>query len=145
MPRRGKSSLKDDHDSHYDVREHSIPADRLGSGDKRIPADKSDRSEHADNYGGDVIDDSPVYDPKTDHRKDDKKKESIEADVPDKKTPKEEAKSADFMFRQRRIYWLDNLSTTVFKGSNKEFLDRAEKFAVIVYQEEDTKMHDQKV
>jgi len=131
MPRR--SSHTDDYDSHHNVREHSIPAD------------DTDRSEHADNYGGDVIDDSPVFDPSKDHSKKKEKKENIEADVPDKKTPKEEAKSADYMFRQRRIYWLDNLSTQVFKGTNKPFLDKVEKFAVIVYQEEDTKMHDQKV
>ena len=33
----------------------------------------------------------------------------------------------------------------MFKGSNKPFLDRSEKFAVVVYQEDDPKMHDEKV
>lgn len=72
--------------SRYDnVRDHSISADSLEgqSRDRYIPADDTDRSEHADNYGGDVIDDTPVKPAKKE------KKE-------EEKTPKEEAKSADF-------------------------------------------------
>jgi len=134
-----RSSRRDDHsgddhyrEDHYRDGKHFIPADDLGSGDHEhyIPADDIDRSEHADNYGGDsIIDDKDA-------------KPAKPEPIVEKK---EEAKSADFQFRQRRIYWLDNLSTQVFKGTNKPFLDRSEKFAVIMYSEEDPKMHDQKV
>ena len=142
-----KKQTSDKMDEIFDDKEERV-YDKPASIHKRKPTSSKPKkvksvkkhsisADDEDSNSAEVIDDVGVKPAKKEEKKE--KKADEKEDKPAKKG------NPDAEFRQRRLYFADNLATKVSTGSNKEFLDKSEKFAVIVYQEEDPRTKDEKV